>query len=94
MSQFLRFQFLIMRGKIFPHAPRATGFPYSMDCAVAEELAAVLLFQSYLSHWLFCVPAAWTACWQACAAVSNSSNFLSLCRPRSNGSDSRLEYEQ
>ncbi len=35
-----------------------------------------------------------TACWQACAAYNNSSNFWSLCRPRNKGSDSMLEYAQ
>jgi hypothetical protein len=43
---------------------------------------------------LYGVPVFNTASWQSCAAVSNSSNLWSLCRPFSNGSVSKLEYEQ
>ena len=32
-----------------------------------------------------------TACWQACAAVSNSSNLRSVWSPLNSGSESRLE---
>ena len=43
-------------------------------------------------YWLLAVPPDFrTASWQACAAVNNSSNLWSLCRPFSSGSESRLE---
>src|SRR4029077_18038933 len=46
---------------------------------------------SYPNQWLLGAPAASTASWQLCAAVSNSSNLRSLWRPRSRGSESKLE---